>query len=163
MELYGDYIDAYKGTIPGGVVVTPVVEYYIVAGDGVNVASHPEVNHKVLPISVEVNLSPSKVTLAEPSPGDMKAESVLLTWSECPDDDVAVYGVYVSEVSGSKGDWAMNVTGRSQTTAEVTGFSPDTEYFFTVRVYDEGGLTSYSDQLAVKTKPRSNMLPALGC
>ena len=161
MEVCEGCIDAYKGTIPGGAVVTPVVEYYIVAGDGVNAASYPGESPEEHPLAVDVNLNPSEVSLAEPSRGDVKRDSVLLTWTESPDDDFAVYSVYVSEEEGSTGEWVLNVTVRASASAEVTDLSPDTDYYFAVRVSDTGGLSSYSNQVAVRTKPRFDTRPLL--
>ena len=111
---------------------------------------------------MEVNLFPSRIALVEPSSEDVEAESVVLTWEESLDDDFAVYAVYVSEVSGSLGELLMNVTERSSVSAMVSGLSPDTEYYFSVRVFDEGGLSSVSSQVAVWTEARGNMLPLLG-
>jgi len=56
----------------------------------------------------------------------------------------------------------MNVTGRSVVSAEVSELSSETEYYFTVRVFDEGGLSSYSNQVAVVTEARGNLLPLFG-
>jgi hypothetical protein len=155
-------VDAYKGTIPVSAVVTPVIEYYIVAGDGVNTVSYPEVNPETSPVSFEVNLFPTKIALQEPSPEDVGAESVVLTWEESPDDDFAGYAVYVSENQGLFGELLMNETERSSVSAEVSELSAETEYYFTVRVFDVGGLSSYSNQVAVRTEARGNLLPLFG-
>lgn len=162
MEVCDSCIDTYKGTIPGSVVVSPVVEYFIIASDGVNTASYPEVSPEASPVSVEINLFPSSIALEEPSSEDVDAESVVLTWEESPDHDFAGYAVYVSEVKGSFGELLMNVTERSNVSAEVSELSPDTEYYFAVRVFDEGGLSPYSNQVAVRTKARGNMFPLFG-
>jgi len=155
-------VDAYKGTIPVGAVVTPVIEYYIVAGDGVSTVSYPEVRPEESPVSFEVNLFPSKIALGEPSPEDVGAESVVLTWEESPDEDFAGYAVYVSENRGLWGELLMNETGRSSVSAEVSELSAETEYYFTVRVFDVDGLSSYSNQVAVVTEARGNQLPLFG-
>lgn len=150
-------VDAYKGTIPVSAVVTPVIEYYIVVGDGVNTVSYPVVNPEASPVSVEVNLFPTKIALEEPSSEDVGVESVVLTWEESPDDDFAGYAVYVSENRGLWGELLMNVTERSSVSVEVLGIEPDAEYYFAVRVFDVGGLSSYSNQVAVRTEARGSM------
>lgn len=66
-----------------------------------------------------------------------------------------MYEIYVSEEEGSLGTKIHEVTDRSTTVFYFEGRAR-------VRVFDDGGLSSYSNQVAVRTEARVNMFPLFG-
>ena len=144
--------DTYNGTIPASVVATVGLEYYINATDGTNIATDPATDPTTSPHAIAVeNQLPAPVTLNKPS--DITENSMKLTWTENTNDDFNRYEIYQSTSSEKLGTNMHNITDRPTTNVLVAGLSPDTTYYFIVRVVDAGGLYADSDQINATTLP----------
>ena len=143
--------DTYTATIPASFVDEETIEYYILASDGVNEATHPSVAPTTSPHVVDVNLQPDPVALYAPASEAISTDTVELTWSESYEADFKNYVVYMSGSEGVPGDVLKEVAERSETSHTVEELEPDTTYYFSVRAYDTGGLHSDSNQLEVHT------------
>ena len=146
--------DTYTATIPASFVDAETIEYYIFASDGVNEATHPSLAPTSSPHVVDVNLYPDPVALYEPASAAISTDSVELTWSESNEADFRNYMVYLSGSEGVLGDDIEEITERTETSHTVEELEPGTTYYFTVRVYDVGGLYADSAQLEVGTAVR---------
>jgi len=146
--------DTYTATIPASFVDEETIEYYILASDGVNEATHPSVAPATSPHIVDVNLHPDPVALYTPASEAISTETVELTWSESNEPDFRNYVIYKSGSEGVLGDALEEVAERSETSHTVEELEPDTTYYFSVRAYDTGGLYSDSNQLEVHTGVR---------
>ncbi len=102
--------------------------------------------------AVMADTPPAKVTLSTPTAEQITENSITLSWSTNQDPDFARYEVYQSSTSGVLGTLVTTITNRETTTYKVTNLSPDTAYYFTVRVYDTVDLYADSTQLSVSTK-----------
>ena len=146
--------DTYTATIPAAFVDDETIEYYMFASDGVNDATHPSLAPTTSPHVVDVNLQPDPVALYEPASAAISTDSVELTWSESDEADFRNYALYMSGSEGVLGDVLEEVAERSETSHTVEELEPDTTYYFSVRVYDTGGLYADSTQLEVGTAVR---------
>jgi len=155
LEMLLTGIDIYTATITASFVDDEMIEYYIFASDGVNEATHPTVAPTTSPHVVDVNLHPDPVALYEPTSGAVSTDSVELTWSESNEADFRNYVVYMSGSEGVLGNVLEEVVERSETSHTVDELEPDTTYYFSVRVYDTGGLYADSTQLEVGTAIRT--------
>ena len=151
LEMTSAGADTYTATIPASFVNDETIEYYILASDDVNEATHPSVAPTTSPHVVDVNLHPDPVALYGPANGAISTESVELTWSESDDADFKNYMVYKSSSEGVLGNVLKEVTERSETSHTVEELESDTTYYFSVRAYDTGGLYADSNQLEVHT------------
>jgi PKD repeat protein len=95
--------------------------------------------------------NPVAVSLQTPTVDDITEGSVNLTWTESMDADFARYEIYQSTSSGVLGITVASVTDKKTTGYKLTELSPDTTYYFRVRVVDIGGLHADSNQVKAKT------------
>lgn len=152
MALCAECINVYEAAIPASAVTTTGVEYYISATDGTNVATHPATNPDDSPhviAVIEANQPPGVIVLSEPS--EIGENSIKFEWSASPDEDFARYEIYQSTSSGTYGTLIHSITNKQITSFTVTELSPDTTYFFTIKVVDSGNLYTYSNQVQAKT------------
>lgn len=94
---------------------------------------------------------PTQVSLQTPEADAVAERSVLLVWSENEDEDFDKYEIYRAGSLGSLGVLVATVTDQKHVSYEVTGLSPGTVYYFTVRTVDTEGLHSDSNQISVRT------------
>jgi hypothetical protein len=156
LVLCAECIDVYEAAIPTAVVTPTGVEYYISATDGTNVVTHPATNPDSSPhviAVIEANQPPSAVVLSEPS--EIGEDSMKLEWSTSPDEDFARYEIYQSTSSGTYGTLIHSITNKQVTSFTVIELSPDTTYFFTIKIADTGNLYTYSNQVQAKTSAPS--------
>jgi len=111
-------------------------------------------NQSEISFKNETMQPPSGVTLRTPGQADITQTSVALTWTENTNVDFARYEVFQSSASGSLGSSVATILTRVSTECEVGGLSPDTTYYFTIRVFDAEGLCADSNQVGVRTKAR---------
>jgi hypothetical protein len=150
--------DIYTGIIPASAVTSVGIQYYINATDGVNVVTHPAKNPTTSPHNITVeNLPPAAVTLNKPT--NITHDSMKLSWTTNNDADFAAYEIYQSTSSGTLGTKIHTITDRSITSHNVTGLSPNTTYYFTIRVVDTGGLSTDSNQVSGKTNSIEDITP----
>ncbi len=98
------------------------------------------------------NNEPNPVVLETPTPDNITANSVALSWTENSDDDFGAYEVYVSEIQGYIGDLVQTIENWTTSTSSVGDLLPNTTYYITVRVLDLAGLYSDSNQVEAKTE-----------
>ena len=72
------------------------------------------------------------VTLNNPT--GTTANSTMLSWPQSSDNDFVGYAIYQSTTSAALGSQVATITNRATTSYTVTGLSPNTTYYFTVRV-----------------------------
>jgi chitodextrinase len=96
-----------------------------------------------------VNLPPTAVVLNPPT--EITENSMKLSWTESIDADFKNYTIYQSNTAGSLGTPIYAITTKSTTSYTVTGLTANTTYYFTIRVYDTGGLYADSNQVSAKT------------
>jgi chitodextrinase len=95
------------------------------------------------------NLPPTPVTLSQAT--DITENALGLSWTENIDVDFKNYTIYQSSALGSLGNAVHTVTDKFTTSFVLTGLSANTTYYFTIRVYDTGGLYADSNQIGAKT------------
>jgi len=108
---------------------------------------------------VYLALPPFAVTLSNPS--EITETSMKLSWTACSDSDFKNYTVYMSTDQGSLGTPITTITNNATISYTATNLSPDTAYYFKVRVYDAGNLYVDSNQLTGKTSTATAPLPIL--
>jgi hypothetical protein len=84
-------------------------------------------------------------------PTNITFDSLTLIWTRNTDPDFANYTIYQSTASGVPGNAIKVITTNTTTSWTVTGLSPSTTYYFTVRVYDTSGLYNDSAQVSATT------------
>ena len=103
-----------------------------------------------------------KVVASGPSPVnligaiDTSDTKVTLVWTQSDAEDFLKYEVHFSPQSGftpSSTTKAADIRSKTDTTYEVTGLSPSTDYYFKVLVYNTKEKYSESNELHVTTKP----------
>jgi len=92
---------------------------------------------------------PIKVTLNSPS--SVASSSIVLTWSQNNDNDFANYTICQSTVQNTLGNVIATIKDKTITSYNVTGLSPNTTYYFIIRVYNIYGLYSDSNQVSETT------------
>ncbi|EMR74038.1 fibronectin type III domain-containing protein, partial [Thaumarchaeota archaeon SCGC AB-539-E09] len=151
LEMNTTGLDSYSVTIPASFVTVETIEYYISTNDGSNPVTHPSTVPALNPHIINVNLPPDPVALNVPLEGAVSPITIILTWSESNAADFENYAVYVSNSQGIIGDPITSITERSEVLYLVENLSPETTYYFTVRVFDTGWLYADSNQLSVET------------
>lgn len=146
-------IDTYNATIPSSAMNVATIEYYIEASDGTNHATHPATSPAENPHTISIDLRPTPVVLSDPS--DITEDSLKLSWTESVDDDFKNYTIHQSSIQGTLGDPINTITDKSANSYTATDLSSDTAYYFTIRVFDEGGLYTDSNQVMGKTNPQA--------
>jgi hypothetical protein len=144
--------NTYTGIIPSSSVTTAGVQYYINATDGINFSTHPAINPTTFPHTITIsaeNQPPMAVTLNPPT--SITDKSMKLSWTKNNDADFAEYEIYKSTSSGTLGTKLHSISDRSTISYVVTQLSPNTTYYFSVRVTDAAGLFSDSNQVNGKT------------
>lgn len=104
---------------------------------------------------------PTKVQLSIPGDSDITTDSVSLSWTENTNNDFAKYEVHQSSASGNIGARIATLSDRSNTSYEVTGLSPGTTYYFTVRTIDVEELSADSNRVGVSTEELPGRFPWL--
>jgi len=153
-------INTFNNTIPASFVTTSTIEYYINATDGINFATYPATNPMTNPKIILVNLYPVAIVLSQPT--DITENSMKLSWTQSIDLDFKNYTIYQSTTQGTLGNAIHTITDKLTTFFAVTGLSANTTYYFTIRVYDTGGLHADSNQVTAKTAtatPTPNVAP----
>jgi hypothetical protein len=92
---------------------------------------------------------PAPVTLNRPL--NVTENSMKLSWTQNTNDNFAQYQIYQSISVEKLGTNIQNITIRSTTNLAVNGLSPDTTYYFRVRVVDADGLYADSNQVNATT------------
>lgn len=77
--------------------------------------------------------------------------STVLSWSQSTTADFVSYVIYRSMSSGVLGDQIATITNATTTSLTITGLSPNTSYYFMVRVNLTSGIYRDSNQVSVKT------------
>lgn len=85
------------------------------------------------------------------SPTGTTDNSSTLTWSQSTDEDFVSYAVYQSTSSGALGSQVTTITNKATISYTVTGLSPNTSYYFTIRVNRAGGVYRDSNQVSATT------------
>jgi len=75
----------------------------------------------------------------------------VLSWSQSTAADFVSYVIYQSTSSGVLGDQIATKTDAATTSLTITGLSPNTTYYFTVRLNLADGTYEDSNQVSVKT------------
>ena len=89
--------------------------------------------------------------LSEPT--NATEDSVRLSWTRNINGDFKNYTIYALNAQGSTGDQIHAKTDKATTSYTAKNLSPDTTYHFIIRVYDNSGLYTDSNQVSGKTTP----------
>lgn len=92
------------------------------------------------------------------TPASTTENSTVLGWSQSTAADFVSYAIYQSTSSGVLGDQIATKTDATTTSLTITGLSPNTTYYFTVRVNLAGGIYKDSNQVSVKTLQKVEFL-----
>ncbi|MEE8183600.1 MAG: fibronectin type III domain-containing protein [Thermoplasmata archaeon] len=111
-------------------------------------------SNQVSATTLPPNLPPTAVFLN--SPTEVTNNSLRLTWSENSDSDFATYDILLSTSPGAPGTSVARLTAANKTSYIVTGLYQNTNYYFTIRVTDVGGLLADSNQETAKTLPNDS-------
>ncbi|MHA2100157.1 MAG: NosD domain-containing protein, partial [Candidatus Kariarchaeaceae archaeon] len=147
MNPCGSCIDTYNTSIPASAVTTSTIAYYINASDGSNWATNGTVAE---PNLITINFDPINVTSSLPT--QITHKSMELSWTENNDPDFNNYTIYRSETQGLLGTPIHTITERTTTNYSPQSLSSETTYYFTIRVFDKGGLYADSNQVAGLTR-----------
>lgn len=139
--------DTYNATITAPMGNDTLIEYYIYASDGSNSATSPSDAPATL-YNITINARPPPVQII--SPINATKDSALLTWTPSTVVDFQMYSIYISQGS-SQGAVIANITSRQTSSYLTSGLSANTTYYFSIRVYDAGGLFRDSSEVAVTT------------
>ena len=101
------------------------------------------------PPMMTANMYPSAVVQGNIS--EVTHESVKLSWSESADADFKNYTVFLSAIHGEIGESIHTAMDETATFITVTDLFQETTYYFTVRVYDDGGLYADSNTVSSTT------------
>ena len=93
------------------------------------------------------------------TPTGTTENSAVLSWSQSTAADFVSYAIYKSTSSGTLGDQIATITDATTTTLTITGLSPNTTYYFTVRVNLAGGVYKDSNQVSTKTLQAGKPMP----
>jgi hypothetical protein len=104
-------------------------------------------------------LPPTPVTLSQAA--NITENSLRLNWTENTDVDFKNYTIYQSSALGNLGNAVHTITDKLTASFILTGLSANTTYYFTIRVYDIGGLYADSNQVSVKTNAETPPTPNL--
>jgi hypothetical protein len=110
--------------------------------------SHLELVATNIPIG---NAPPTEVSLSTPVQSEIGNTSIVLRWTVSPDADFARYEIYRSRYDWEPATLVTAINNKTATTYNVTGLSPGTNYYFSIRVYDAVGLYAPSNKVHVKT------------
>lgn len=102
-------------------------------------------------VTVVAEYTPTKVVLSAST--EISKNSTKLTWTQNNDTDFANYTIYQSTTSSIFGFLTniITITDRAQTSFTVTNLTPNTTYYFIVRVYNTEGYYSDSNQVSGRT------------
>jgi len=108
--------------------------------------------------TVTVEKPPAPVALSEPT--ETGVDYIILHWSTNTDSDFARYEVFMSETEGAplSGLSSRVVPAQSVTVYNYTGLAARTTYWFRVRVVDNSGQSSVSNEVFATTA-RANIPP----
>jgi hypothetical protein len=112
-----------------------------------------------LELPITPNLPPTPVTLYQAA--NITQNSLRLSWTKNTDVDFKNYTIYQSNAQGNLGNTIYPITDKSTAYYVVTALSANTTYYFTIRVYDTGGLYSDSNQVGAKTNAATPLTPNL--
>ncbi|MDI6916953.1 MAG: PKD domain-containing protein, partial [Thermoplasmatales archaeon] len=103
----------------------------------------------------------SVTAVALNNPVNPTKDSLTLSWDACLSPEFDRYEVYQSTVSGVLGSLIETVTDPDAVSCTVTDLSPDTTYYFTVRVVYNDGFYADSDQMFEKTSAAIQQIPVI--
>ncbi|MBN2009286.1 fibronectin type III domain-containing protein [candidate division KSB1 bacterium] len=106
------------------------------------------------------NEVPVAVNLYPPVPVGTSLTSLSLSWSRNNDDDFSSYKIYRSKTVSvdSMSALVTTITNQNTTSYEDNGLKENTEYYYRIYVYDEGGLAKGSNIMMGRTN--ANQKPA---
>jgi fibronectin type 3 domain-containing protein len=98
-----------------------------------------------------LNVPPQSVTLNTPT--GITEASLTLSWNQNSDSDFASYKVYRSTSPGvtTSSTLAATITNISTVTYQDTGLLDNTTYYYKVFVFDQGGLSTGSNEVSAAT------------
>ena len=108
------------------------------------------------------NEPPLAVTLYTPSPIAYSTTSLYMNWSKNEDTDFASYKIYRSDsagVSNTTSSLIKTITDQNTTSYDDTGLKENTQYYYRIYVYDNGGLFGASNEEMGKTNANESPMP----
>jgi fibronectin type 3 domain-containing protein len=87
------------------------------------------------------------------SPSTQTCSSLLISWEPNTDPNFLRYEIYVSSKAGELGSVHATLDNQTKTDYNVTQLSPSTTHYFIVRVVNQQGLFSDSNQVSGQTLP----------
>jgi len=102
-------------------------------------------------VTATTKAMPTAVTLNTPTQNQITPNSIALTWTVNKDPDFARYEIYMSTSAGTLGNLLTTIMNNATTTYAASGLTQRTNYFFTVRVVNNAGLSTDSNHITVTT------------
>ncbi len=102
------------------------------------------------------NSAPTAVTFDYTCAKTIEKDSIKLEWETSPDFDFSMYALYASTTSGfapGADNLIYSSTNKNDTVYTHTGLSTLTDYYFVLRICDDGGLFTSSSELRIRTAP----------
>lgn len=128
--------------IATAVMAAAIVVILVVAGVGAYFLTKPGVEEGAPTAEGGVSLN---------APASTTENSTVLSWSQSTEADFVSYAIYRSTSSGTLGNKIITITDNSTISFTVTGLSPNTAYYFTIRVNRVGGVYRDSNQVSATT------------
>lgn len=98
------------------------------------------------------SVSPTAVSLSQPTASDITSDSITLRWSKNTDTDFAKYEIHWKMGTGLEPFYySATITDQSITTYTVTDLQPSTLYQFMVTIVDNSGNSTDSNMVNVWT------------
>lgn len=149
-----DCLDLYNASFKAPEGIDTVVEYYVCASDGTYRVTSPYDAPTHLH-TIAINARPSSLMVLPAL--DITSDGALLTWRNSSAPDFSMYSVYLS-LNSSLGDIIANITEAKTSQYRVSGLMPNTTYYYSVRVYDSGGL--FADSVPQSFTTLASNMPA---
>jgi parallel beta-helix repeat protein len=90
----------------------------------------------------------TSLTAVTVSVGEITENSLKLTWTQSSDSNFVKYEIFLSTTMDDIGRSIANIDNKANTSLTISSLTPETTYYFTVRVWNTEGLYADSNQIS---------------